>query len=416
VRVVSIRHRCDEFFRLGDARRTLYRVEGSTAIGIQQGGVELLVPQGIIFKYSPIPSRSSCWWVKGTVTGTTTVYIGNYYEWTGSTSTSKKFYYAGTVRIAMRTGTTTLNWLFGDHLGSTSITTDSSGNKIAELRYKTWGETRYTYGTTPTTFKFTGQRQESYITDGSASQELYLMGSRYYDPALGRFIQADSIVPEVYNPLAYDRYQYVYSNPLRYKDSSGHWAETALDLAFIAYDLIQINRGGWTQVNTIALVADVACAILPVATGGGPAVRAAMAGGDAALTYARAAVQVPEAIRIGQGVEKGLQFAITNGGNEPTSSGNEASSNINFDQKKLQHEFDNHGSDFGIEGNWNKETGNSFKQAILDHVNGKDTQAIQGTYRGTITGTNYFNPKTNLWAFIDDKGNFVAGWKLSRDQ
>jgi hypothetical protein len=161
VRVVSIRHGCDEFFRLGDARRTLYRVEGSTAIGIEQGGVELLVPQGIIFKYSPIPSRSSCWWVKGTVTGTTTVYIGNYYEWTGSTSTSKKFYYAGTVRIAMRTGTTTLNWLFGDHLGSTSITTDSSGNKIAELRYKPWGDTRYTYGTTPTTYKFTGQRQES---------------------------------------------------------------------------------------------------------------------------------------------------------------------------------------------------------------------------------------------------------------
>jgi hypothetical protein len=48
------------------------------------------------------------------------------------------------------------------------------------------------------------------------------MGSRYYDPALGRFIQPDSLIPEAYNPLAYDRYQYVYSNPVRFNDPSGH--------------------------------------------------------------------------------------------------------------------------------------------------------------------------------------------------
>jgi hypothetical protein len=35
----------------------------------------------------------------------TTVYIGNYFEWTGSTSTMKKYYYSGATRVAMRTGT-----------------------------------------------------------------------------------------------------------------------------------------------------------------------------------------------------------------------------------------------------------------------------------------------------------------------
>jgi len=29
-----------------------------------------------------------------------------------------------------------LNWLLGDHLGSTTITADSSGNRYGELRYK----------------------------------------------------------------------------------------------------------------------------------------------------------------------------------------------------------------------------------------------------------------------------------------
>jgi YD repeat-containing protein len=32
--------------------------------------------------------------VKGVVDSITTVYIGNYFEWTGSTSTIKKYYYA----------------------------------------------------------------------------------------------------------------------------------------------------------------------------------------------------------------------------------------------------------------------------------------------------------------------------------
>ena len=39
-------------------------------------------------------------------------------------------YYAGSTRVAMSTETNpfTLNFLLGDHLGSTSITTDSYGN------------------------------------------------------------------------------------------------------------------------------------------------------------------------------------------------------------------------------------------------------------------------------------------------
>jgi hypothetical protein len=90
----------------------------------------------------------------------TTTYVGNWYEWSGSTTTAKKYYYAGAQRIAMRTGST-LNYLLGDHLGSTSITADSAGLKVAEIRYKAWGESRYATGTTPTTFRFTGQRRES---------------------------------------------------------------------------------------------------------------------------------------------------------------------------------------------------------------------------------------------------------------
>jgi RHS repeat-associated protein len=120
----------------------------------------------------------------------------------------------------MRTGDSTgqltgLNWLFGDHLGSTSITTDSSGNNPAELRYKAWGEIRFTSGTIPTSFQFTGQRNESTLG-------LYFYNSRWFDPALGRFIQADPVVPSLTNSQSLDRYAYVLNNPTNYVDPSGH--------------------------------------------------------------------------------------------------------------------------------------------------------------------------------------------------
>ena len=153
--------------------------------------------------------------VKATFGDSTIAYVEDYFEWKGSTSTMVKYYYANGQRIAMRVGSTTRYYLLTDHLGSTAITANSSGTRVAELRYYAYGDTRYTYGTTPTTYRFTGQRLDE-------STGLMYYGARYYDPALGRFVQADTIVPEPGNPQALNRYSYVLNNPLRYVDPSGH--------------------------------------------------------------------------------------------------------------------------------------------------------------------------------------------------
>jgi hypothetical protein len=47
----------------------------------------------------------------------------------------------------------------------------------------------------------------------------------YYDPELGRFIQPDTVIPDLGNPQSYNRYSYVMNNPLRYNDPSGHYEE-----------------------------------------------------------------------------------------------------------------------------------------------------------------------------------------------
>jgi RHS repeat-associated protein len=155
--------------------------------------------------------------VLATVDGVTTVYAGDHYEIELETGTVRKYYSAGGVRVAMKQGDI-LYYLLPDHLGSTALTVDEFGNKAAELRYKAWGEARYSEGTTPTTFRYTGQRQEE-------SLGLYYYRARWYDPALGRFIQADTIVPEPGNPQALDRYAYVHNNPLKFVDPTGHMVE-----------------------------------------------------------------------------------------------------------------------------------------------------------------------------------------------
>ncbi|MBC7252118.1 MAG: RHS repeat-associated core domain-containing protein [Anaerolineae bacterium] len=99
---------------------------------------------------------------------------------------------------------------------------------MARQWYYPYGETRYTTGALPTDFGFTGQRAE-------AGLGLLDYRARYYDPLLGRFINADTIVPEAGNPQDLNRYAYVRHNPLRYTDPSGHWTfeETPNDPYFI---------------------------------------------------------------------------------------------------------------------------------------------------------------------------------------
>jgi RHS repeat-associated protein len=114
----------------------------------------------------------------------------------------------------MRVGSNTLYWMLADHLGSTTLTVRMDGSLKAELRYKAWGDVRYTYDTMPTTFRFTGQRVEEGLG-------IYVMGARWYDPALARWLSADSVVPSPMNPQAFNRYSWVLNRPLLCIDPSG---------------------------------------------------------------------------------------------------------------------------------------------------------------------------------------------------
>jgi RHS repeat-associated protein len=156
--------------------------------------------------------------IRTEVGSTFTTYIGSHLEWEciDSTCAMKKYYSAAGQRVALRKGDGTLYFLLTDHLGSTAITATSSGGRYAELRYYPWGGTRYTYGTTPTSLRYTGQRE--------AEVGLYYFGARFYDPQLGRFVAPDTIIPQQQGTQAFDRYAYANNSPTKYTDPSGHGA------------------------------------------------------------------------------------------------------------------------------------------------------------------------------------------------
>jgi RHS repeat-associated protein len=111
-----------------------------------------------------------------------------------------------------------LVYLHGDNLGSASLATSVAGTVLSQQRYAPYGEVRWSSGSMPTDFTFTGQRSGPPGYVGSLTDYV----ARFYSPALGRFVSADTIVPRPGDPQAYNRYTYVRNAPLHRIDPSGH--------------------------------------------------------------------------------------------------------------------------------------------------------------------------------------------------
>jgi RHS repeat-associated protein len=128
-----------------------------------------------------------------------------------------KYYYANGQRVAMWQGDV-VYYIHADHLGSTSVLSDESGQPAGErVAYLPYGGVRLGDASTlPTDYGFTGQRLE-------AGLGLMHYGARFYSPRLGRFVSADTIIPNPLNPQDFNRYTYGRNNPLAYIDADGHF-------------------------------------------------------------------------------------------------------------------------------------------------------------------------------------------------
>ncbi len=185
---------------------TLYNIAYTTGFPFSGGGASPAT-----FTYDGDGKR-----ISKTENSQTILYVNQYYEKNLTTGIASTYYFLGGKLIAEREATSpnaTLRFFHQDSLNSTSLVTSSSGTSLGSMTTYPFGAARS--GSVPTDEKFTGQRLDS--TTG-----LYYYNARYYDPAIGRFISADTIVQNPSNPQTLNRYSYTLNNPLRYIDPSGH--------------------------------------------------------------------------------------------------------------------------------------------------------------------------------------------------
>jgi RHS repeat-associated protein len=129
----------------------------------------------------------------------------------GGVITPTKYYNVNGQRVVMKTNGT-LSYLLSDVLGSSTIALTSTGSTQAVQLFAPYGAVRYSQGTMPTTYNFTGQRLDS-------QTGLLYYNFRYYDPVSGRFVRADTTQT---NAGGMDPYAYVGNNPEGRTDPTGH--------------------------------------------------------------------------------------------------------------------------------------------------------------------------------------------------
>ncbi len=108
-----------------------------------------------------------------------------------------------------------------DHLGSASIVSDETGTIQEKIEYFPFGSYRERSDYNPSfpdvNYTFTDQEEDDEVG-------LYNYKARLYDPVLGRFLSADSVIPNPGDLQSYNRYSYCNNNPLIYTDPSGHFS------------------------------------------------------------------------------------------------------------------------------------------------------------------------------------------------
>gem|GEM_PF-3855451 len=195
-----------------------------------------------------------------------------------SATENTTYYYANNEQLAKKNPDGTKTYVHNDHLGSSSVLTNSSGTVVENTTYDPWGEVKA--GGTQDKFQYTGQEKDS-------ETGLNYYNARYYNSHIRRFTQPDDVIANPYNPQELNRYSYVNNNPLTYTDPTGHFDVPVLgnivDAGLTAYDAEQVIAEPKNPTNWVALGLDATAAVVPVVPdGAGEAVRVAEHGAELA--------------------------------------------------------------------------------------------------------------------------------------
>ena len=146
----------------------------------------------------------------------TTLYLYSqgtiHFEKNLTTGLDALYMYGPTGKIAKKVGEDVV-YYHSDHLESTRLVTDATGNPLTSVQYYPFGHGSEFIGQKEQ-YLFTGQKKDS--------TGLYYFKARYYDPETGRFLTPDKWGGTYKRPQTLNKYVYCMNNPLRYADPTGN--------------------------------------------------------------------------------------------------------------------------------------------------------------------------------------------------
>ena len=299
----------------------------------------------------------------------------------------------------MGTGTPKRYASHTDHLRSTKLATDATGDVVESTDYDSFGKItdHEQTGTFAEKRKFTSHEFDP------ETQYTYAK-ARYLDTSVGRFLSQDpafvalgdrQMVGEktgreleqiLVDPQAMNSYAYARNNPIKFVDPTGEWLETAADIAFIGYDIKQIRSEGATFTNVAALVGDIIGAAVPLGTGFGAGIRAISGAGDA-MKGIKAADKAVDVAKAGvKGAEEVVQ------GSKLWTPG-KAGDSV---QSALGH-WNDHGSDFpGLQ------NAKQYVEKAKDFLANPGEGVLQHTRKNG--DQLFYDPKTNIYGSMNKGG------------
>jgi RHS repeat-associated protein len=167
--------------------------------------------------------------VVSTVNGPTTTATSTSYVWIGDALAA---YVEQALINGTATGTPQTHYVHGDHLGSTNVVTDTSGNVEILRDYLPYGSERISSGN--------ASLARTYIGEFADTSGLQYLNARYMDPTRGQFLSQDPVHLVIGNSVAVQQltgqslnkylsdpqqlnsYSYARNNPIINKDPTGN--------------------------------------------------------------------------------------------------------------------------------------------------------------------------------------------------
>ena len=144
-------------------------------------------------------------------------------------------------------------YLLGTNIqGDITCIYDTAGNRVVTYTYDAWGKILSVTGTAANTIgRYNPFRYRGYYYDNETG--FYYLNSRYYDPNVGRFLNADGYINANGDLIGFNMFAYCGNNPVNRVDPTGeawwHWALGAVVVAACAVATV-ITCGGFAAAAT----------------------------------------------------------------------------------------------------------------------------------------------------------------------